>query len=93
VGIRMALGANRADVLRGVLKHALAQVLTGLILGIPLALGLGRLMAAHLYNVSSSNPLILSGAFLTLMVAAVLAALLPARRAASIEPVEALRNQ
>jgi hypothetical protein len=93
VGLRMALGANRADVLRGVLKHALAQVLTGLIIGIPLALGLGRLMAAHLYNVSSSNPLILGGAVATLMVAAVLAALLPARRAASIEPVEALRNQ
>jgi predicted permease len=93
VGIRMALGANRGDVLRDVLKHALGQVLVGLVLGIPLALVLGRLMAAHLYNVSSYNPLILSYAFLTLMAAAVLAALLPARRAASIEPVEALRNE
>jgi predicted permease len=93
VGLRMALGADRGDVLREVLKHALSQVLVGLVLGVPLALVLGRLMAAHLYNVSSSNPLILGGAFGTLIVAAVLAALVPARRAASIEPVQALRNE
>jgi predicted permease len=93
VGLRMALGANRSDVLHEVLKRALAQVLVGLALGVPLALGLGRLMAAHLYNVSSYNPLILGGAFVVLIVAAVLAAFVPAARAASIEPVEALRNQ
>jgi predicted permease len=93
VGLRMALGADRGDVLRDVLKHALSQVLVGLALGVPLALVLGRLMAAHLYNVSSSNPLILGGAFSTLVIAAVLAALVPARRAASIEPVQALRNE
>jgi predicted permease len=93
VGLRMALGADRADVLREILKHALTQVLFGLAIGVPLALGLGRLMAAHLYNVSSYNPLILSGAFVTLMVAAVLAAFVPAVRAASIEPVQALRNE
>ena len=93
VGLRMALGADRGDVLREVLKHALSQVLVGLVLGVPLALVLGRLMAAHLYNVSSSNPLILGGAFGTLVIAAVLAAVVPARRAASIEPVQALRNE
>ena len=93
VGLRMALGADRGDVLREVLKRALSQVLVGLVLGIPLALGLGRLMAAHLYNVSSANPLILGGAFLTLLAAAVLASLMPAIRAASIEPVVALRNE
>jgi predicted permease len=93
VGLRMALGADRGDVLREVLKHALAQVLFGLAMGVPLALGLGQLMASQLYNVSSYDPLILSGAFVTLMVAAVLAAFVPATRAASIEPVEALRNE
>jgi putative ABC transport system permease protein len=93
VGLRMALGADRGDVLREVLKHALSQVMVGLVLGVPLALGLGRLMAAHLYNVSSYNPLILGSAFATLVIAAVLAAMVPARRAASIEPVQALRNE
>ena len=93
VGLRMALGASRADVLRGVLRSALSQVGLGLVLGIPLALVLGRLMAAHLYQVSSSNPLVLSASLLTLLAAAVLAALIPARRAAGIEPIVALRNQ
>jgi predicted permease len=93
VGLRMALGADRRDVLREVLKRALAQVLVGLALGVPLALGLGRLVAAHLYNVSSYNPLILGGSFGVLVMAAILAAFVPARRAASIEPVQALRDQ
>ena len=93
VGLRMALGASRADVLSGVLRSALAQVGLGLVLGIPLAVALGRLMAAHLYQVSSSNPFVLAAALLTLLVAAALAAFIPARRAAAIEPIEALRNQ
>lgn len=93
VGLRMALGADRGDVLREVLKRALSQVLIGLVLGVPLALALGRMMAAHLYNVSSYNLSILGGAFATLVLAAALAAFFPATRAASIEPAAALRNQ
>jgi predicted permease len=93
VGLRMALGASRADVLRDVLRSALSHVGFGLVLGVPLALVLGRLMAAHLYNVSSTNSLVLGASLATLMLAAVLAALIPAMRAAAIEPIEALRNQ
>jgi ABC-type antimicrobial peptide transport system permease subunit len=93
VGLRMALGASRADVLRDVLRSALAHVGFGLVLGVPLALVLGRLVAAHLYNVSSANSLVLGASLVTLMLAAVLAALIPAMRAAAIEPIEALRNQ
>ncbi len=93
VGLRMALGADRRDVLREVLKRALVQVTTGLALGVPLALVLGHLMASHLFEVSSYDLRILAGAFATLLLAAVLAALAPAVRAANIEPVEALRNE
>ena len=75
VGLRMALGANRGRrAARCPEARAGAGAYRARIIGIPLALGLGRLMAAHLYNVSSYNPLILGGAFVTLMVAAVLAA-------------------
>jgi ABC-type antimicrobial peptide transport system permease subunit len=93
VGLRMALGASRADVLRAVLRSALSQVGLGLALGIPLALTLGRLMAAHLYQVSSSNSFVLGASLLILLAAAVVAAFIPARRAAAIEPIVALRNQ
>ena len=93
VGLRMALGAGRREVLREVLHRAVAQVMIGLALGVPLALVLGRMMAAHLYQVSSYDLRILAGAFCTLMLAAVLAALAPAVRASRIEPVEALRNE
>jgi predicted permease len=93
IGIRMALGATRASVLAMVLRGALWQVLIGLGLGIPAALLAGRLMASQLYGVGSYDPLALAGATLVLGVCASAAAFIPARRAASIEPMQALRTE
>jgi ABC-type antimicrobial peptide transport system permease subunit len=93
IGIRMALGATRASVLSMVLRGALWQVLIGLGLGIPGALIAGRLMASKLYGVASYDPLALAGATLVLGLCASAAAFIPARRAASIEPMQALRTE
>jgi ABC-type antimicrobial peptide transport system permease subunit len=91
IGIRMALGATRSSVLGMVMRSALWQVLVGLGLGIPAALGAGYLMKSLLYGVASYDPLALTGAPLILALCAVAAGLIPARRAASIEPMRALR--
>ncbi len=91
IGIRMALGANRKDVVAMVLRGAFWQIGIGLVIGIPLALVSGRLFASKLFGVNAVNPEILMGAVLVLGVCAFFAGLVPARRAASIEPVEALR--
>ena len=91
IGIRMALGAGRGKVVRLVLLGASNRVLIGLLLGIPLAVAAGRLIAAELYGVSSWDPVALGVAAGALAVCAFLAALIPAARAASISPVEALR--
>jgi len=93
IGIRMALGANRMQILRTVMRRAMAQALLGLALGIPLAWLAGRLLAGRIYEVSAFDPLIVTVAVACLAVSAVLAALLPARRAAGVNPVEALRNE
>jgi predicted permease len=93
IGIRMALGATRASVLAMVLRGALGQILIGLVLGIPAALLAGHLMASLLYGVSGYDPLALAGAVFVLGLCAALAAFIPARRAASIEPMQALRAE
>jgi ABC-type antimicrobial peptide transport system permease subunit len=93
IGIRMALGADRVRVVQMVLNGASKRVLAGLALGLPLAIGAGRLIAAKLYGVSAWDPLALSLAAGTLAVAAFVAAMIPARRAASISPMAALRNE
>lgn len=93
IGIRMALGADRKRVVRLVLRGAAARVLLGLLLGLPLAIGAGRLVAAELYGVSSWDPLALSLATGALCISAALAAVIPARRAGSISPMEALRTE
>jgi predicted permease len=93
IGIRMALGADRGRVVQMVLRGAFVHVLVGLILGVPLAVGAGRLIAAQLYRVSFWDPLALVSAAGALAGCAFLAALLPARRAASISPMHALRTE
>jgi ABC-type antimicrobial peptide transport system permease subunit len=76
-----------------VLRGALWQILIGLALGIPAALFAGHLMASMLYGVSGFDPLALAGAVLVLSMCAALAGFIPARRAASIEPMQALRSE
>ncbi|MGD0693442.1 MAG: ABC transporter permease [Terriglobia bacterium] len=91
IGIRMALGADRRSVLSLVMRGALVQVAIGLAIGIPLALAGGRLMASQLYDVKSYDPLTLALAAVILIACTVVAGFVPARRAASIEPIQALR--
>ena len=92
IGIRMALGASRRKVLQLVLQGAFKRVAIGLLLGIPLAIGAGRLIATELYGVSTWDPLALGVAAGALAVAAFFAAIIPASRAASISPITALRT-
>ena len=88
IGVRMALGADRLGVIRLVLKGAFKQVSLGLLLGIPLAIGAGRLMGNQLYGLTSTDPAALFIAILSLTMAALIAALIPARRAATIDPMK-----
>ena len=92
-GIRMALGADRAKVLQLVLRGAFKRVVVGLILGLPLAVGAGRLISAELYGVSSWDPLALAVAASALAICAFFAAIIPATRAAGISPMSALRAE
>jgi ABC-type antimicrobial peptide transport system permease subunit len=93
IGIRMALGADRTNVVQMVLAGASRRVLAGLLLGIPLAIGAGRLISAQLYGVSSWDPMALGIAAAALATSAFFAAVIPARRAASISPMKALRTE
>lgn len=93
IGVRMALGATRSSVLAMVLRGALGQILIGLGLGIPAALLAGHLMASQLYEVGGYDPLAFVSATLVLALCATAAGFIPARRAASIEPMHALRTE
>lgn len=92
IGIRMALGADRWRVVKMVMRTAFTQVGIGLAIGIPAALVAGRLMKDQLYGIRPWDPVMLVGATLMLALAAGLASVIPARRAAGVEPMEALRN-
>jgi len=93
IGIRMALGADRLDVLRMVLRGAFLQIGIGLAIGIPATLLAGRAMTAQLFGVKPYAPDILLVTTLVLSFAALIATVLPARRAASLEPIRALRTE
>ena len=93
IGLRMALGADRATVIKMVLRGAFSQVGVGLLLGIPAAIGAGKLMTNQLFGVQPWDPIRLALAIVLLCLAAFLASALPASRAARVEPMVALRNQ
>src|SRR5213079_3064876 len=93
IGVRMALGAQTRDVLRLVVSQGIKPVFIGLAIGIASAFALGRLIASQLYDVSSHNPALLGGATVLLAAIALLACLLPARRAAHVDPMVALHYE
>jgi predicted permease len=93
IGIRMVLGADRTKVMRLVLSGAFKRVLVGLALGLPLAVGAGRLISAQLYGVPAWDPLALTIAASALAICSFFAAIIPANRAASIQPMNALRAE
>ena len=93
IGLRMALGAGAPSVLRLVLWGAFRMVGIGLVLGIPLAIGAGRLISTQLFGVTGSDPVALALAAVALALCGFVAAIIPAFRAASIDPMRALRTE
>jgi len=90
-GIRMALGAQKKDVLWNVLSSAGVSVGSGLLVGLALSLGLGRLISRWVENGAAHNPLLILGASVVLLAAAAVACLVPSWRASSVDPMTALR--
>ena len=93
IGIRMALGAGRGGVIAMVLRGAILQTALGLMIGIPVALLCVRFVKAQLYEITRADARVMAGAILVLGIAAWIAAIIPARRGASINPVQALRTE
>jgi predicted permease len=93
IGVRMALGASRAQVLAMVLRESLWVLLAGLAIGIPLALFAVRPLKAMLYKMSPLDPMSLALALGIMVLVSAIAALVPARRAASVDPMQALRTE
>jgi len=93
IGIRMALGAERGGVIAMIMRGAVIQTVLGLAIGVPVALVCVRFVKAQLYEITSVDARVLAAAVLTLALAACVAGLIPARRAASTDPAQALRTE
>jgi putative ABC transport system permease protein len=93
IAIRMALGADRPTVLRLILREGLGITLIGVMIGLTATLALSRLMAGYVYGIKSTDPLTFAAAALLLLLAALAACYLPARRAMHVEPMKALRSE
>ncbi len=93
IGLRMALGAQRGDVLKLVLREGMLLVLAGTALGLAGAFALTRLISSLLFAVSAADPLTFASLSLLIILVALLASYLPARRASAVEPMEALRYE
>jgi putative ABC transport system permease protein len=93
IGIRMALGADRRQILEMMLRKGLLLISIGMVAGLLASLGAVRSLTSFLYGVSPVDAITYVGAIITLLLVGTLAALIPARRAASIEPTQALRAE
>jgi predicted permease len=93
LAIRMALGANRAMVLRHILREGFGVTFIGVVLGLAAAIALSRIMADYVYGIKATDPLTYAAATLVLVLLALAACYVPARRAASVDPMKALRNE
>jgi ABC-type antimicrobial peptide transport system permease subunit len=93
IGVRMALGADRGDIVRLVLRGAFGLILFGLFIGLPLTFAAGRFLGNQLYGMNPYNPVVTIAAVVTLGLSALAASLIPALRASLISPLEALREE
>ena len=93
LGIRLALGAGRTDILRLVLGPGMKMAIAGVAIGLVAAFGLTRLMSSMLFGVGPNDPVTFGGIALVLLLVALLATYLPARRATKVDPLTALRSE
>jgi putative ABC transport system permease protein len=93
IGIRMALGADTRATLRMILSEGLKVTMVGIGVGLLLAIALGKLLAGYLYDIRSIDPLVIGGAPVVLALVALFACWVPARRAARVDPMIALRYE